>query len=61
MLFGRQAPRVLVYEHPVDMRKSFDGPKATGTGQGNWALPIARQLVQGKATGTGQLFIRFIL
>ncbi len=25
MLFGRQAPRVLVYEHPVDMRKSFDG------------------------------------
>ena len=25
MLFGRQASRVLVYEHPVDMRKSFDG------------------------------------
>jgi transposase len=25
MLFGRQAARVLVYEHPVDMRKSFDG------------------------------------
>ncbi|MFN4894149.1 MAG: IS66 family insertion sequence element accessory protein TnpB [Pseudomonadota bacterium] len=25
MLFGRQASRVLVYENPVDMRKSFDG------------------------------------
>lgn len=25
MLFGRQALRVLVYENPVDMRKSFDG------------------------------------
>lgn len=25
MLFGRQASKVLVYEHPVDMRKSFDG------------------------------------
>ena len=25
MLFGRQAPRVLVYEKPVDMRKSFNG------------------------------------
>jgi transposase len=25
MLFGRQVPRVFVYEYPVDMRKSFDG------------------------------------
>lgn len=25
MLFGRQAPRVLVYERPVELRKSFDG------------------------------------
>ena len=25
MLFGRQASRVLVYDNPVDMRKSFDG------------------------------------
>jgi transposase len=25
MLFGRQVSRVLVYENPVDMRKSFDG------------------------------------
>jgi transposase len=28
MLFGRQVSRVLVYEHPVDMRKSFDGLSA---------------------------------
>ena len=25
MLFGPQAPRILVYEHPVYRRKSFDG------------------------------------
>ena len=25
MLFGRQAPRGLVYEHTEDVRKSFDG------------------------------------
>ena len=25
MLFGRQSSRVLVYDNPVDMRKSFDG------------------------------------
>lgn len=25
MLFGRHASKVLVDEHPVDMRKSFDG------------------------------------
>jgi sulfur relay (sulfurtransferase) DsrF/TusC family protein len=28
MIFGRQASRVLVYESPVDMRKSFDGLQA---------------------------------
>lgn len=32
MLFGRQAPRVLVYEHPVDMRKSFNGLYAIAAG-----------------------------
>lgn len=25
MLFGRVPARILVYEHPVDMRKSFNG------------------------------------
>jgi transposase len=31
MLFGRQVSRVLVYEHPVDMRKSFDGLSAVAS------------------------------
>jgi hypothetical protein len=31
MIFGRQASRVLVYESPVDMRKSFDGLQAVAS------------------------------
>ena len=31
MIFGRQASRVLVYERPVDMRKSFDGLQAVAS------------------------------
>ena len=45
MLFGRQAPRVLVFEHPVDMRKSFNGLHA-----------IASQLSQEDAL-SGLLFL----
>ena len=45
MLFGRQAPRVLVYEHLVDMRKSFDGLHA-----------IASQATQEEAL-SGVLFL----
>jgi transposase len=45
MLFGRQAPRVLVYERPVDMRKSFDGLHA-----------IASQVAQEDAL-SGALFL----
>jgi transposase len=45
MLFARQAPRVLVYEHPVDMRKSFDGLHA-----------IASQVTQEDAL-SGVLFL----
>ena len=45
MLFGRQVSRVLVYEHPVDMRKSFDGLSA-----------VAAQGVQ-KDVLSGSLFL----
>jgi len=45
MLFGRQVSRVLVYEHPVDMRKSFDGLSA-----------VAAQVVQEDVL-SGSLFL----
>jgi hypothetical protein len=45
MLFGRQVSRVLVYEHPVDMRKSFDGLSAVAA-QGVQEDVLSRSLLR---------------